>query len=141
MISGISPQCDLVVYLRPEEVDALGIDTLEGVLVKFSNPKKQGTLCLSVNDARSSEDGPFGIGVYSKDYFGKIEDFRLELFMSGPRYRALRENGRVGTRFRLMDGSEVKIARIDDEHVSERLQAETLEFYRDNRERLPDSMG
>jgi hypothetical protein len=136
MIAGIDYQADITLYLEAEEVKKLGSQRLEGVLVKVQKPKRQGTIYLSVNDARRNENGS-GIGINDKGYWGVQEDFCIEVFMGTGQYKVLRERGRIGLRQRMLDGSKVNIydrSRLNGIDVT---VAENLEFYRDNKERLP----
>jgi len=140
MIASIDHQADITLYLEAEEVKKLGSQRLEGVLVKIQKPKRQGTICLSVNDARKNENGS-GIGISDKGYWGVQESFCIEVFMGTGCYKILRERGRIGLRQRMLDGSKVNIYDRSKLGGIDAMGAENLEFYRDNKERLPADFG
>lgn len=137
MIGGIDGKADTFLYLDSEEIQRLQDKVIEGALVRIHMPKSQGTVYLSVDDSRKSENGPHGIGVDDKGYWGVRDGFSVRFFMGTEWHRALLERGRIGTRLRMLDGSEIHVydrSRLD---VMDASAAETLEFYRDNKERLP----
>ena len=136
MIGGIDSQADIDLYLEVEELERLPHTTIEGVLVKTFKLKKQGTISLSINDVRKNENGS-GIGLDDKQYWGVKDGFRVDVFMGSEWYQELKERGVVGIRQGMRDGSKIKIydrARLDSWGV---MDAENLEFYRDNKEILP----
>lgn len=141
MIVGIDEQADVDVYFTPDEILQLSkCTTLEGVLVKIRAPKRQGIISVQLNERRANERGS-GIGVSDKGYWGVQDGFRVELFIGSYFYEQLIQRGKVGTRFRMRDGSEVclrDISRIDSMAKS---AAEHLEYYRDNKEKLPALFG
>ena len=57
MIGSIDHQADIDLYLEAEELRRLENGTIEGVLVKARHPKRQGTISISVNEARKNENG------------------------------------------------------------------------------------
>lgn len=135
MISSIDYESDICVYLTNEEVNRLSKDTLEGVLIKTASPKLQGTLRISVNDARKTDNG-FGIGIDDKMYWGKKQDFHLDVFVGNEYYQALKERGRIGTRQGMMDGSKISLYDISKVDGIDASVVKSLEFYRDNKEKL-----
>lgn len=140
MIGRIGIQADIELYLEAEELEKLQNETIEGVLVKIQKPKRQGVVSVSINDARKSENG-LGIGIDDSGYWGVQDNFRLQVFIGTEWYQKLRQRGAVGLRQSMMDGSTINVfdrSRLD--HMDE-LYAEQLEFYRDNRDRLPESFG
>ncbi|MFC1753873.1 hypothetical protein ACFL96_10880 [Thermoproteota archaeon] len=136
MIGSIDHDCDIMVYLQPDEVGRLADSTLEGVLVKWNHPKRQGKLFLSVDDKRSMENGS-GIGVDDNDYWGKKDDFEVKLFMATHWYKELKGRGIVGLRQRMLDGSKVHVYDVTKIETLQASGAEHLEFYVENRDRLP----
>ena len=136
MIAGIDSQADIDLYLDPEELRRLSDSKIEGILIKTERPKRQGTISISFNDARKNENG-FGVGLDDERYWEAKDNFHIEVFIGHEFYRDLVERGRIGTRQRMLDGSKIHIydrSRIDNVTA---MSAETLEFYRDNKERLP----
>ena len=108
-----------------------------GVLVKRDHPKRQGRITISINEKRSTENNSGGIGVDHSGYWGKKDGFEIEMFLSNSWYQMLRERGSIGTRHNMYDGSEVQVhdkSRIDSMGLS---SAESYEWYRDERDRLP----
>ncbi len=140
MIAGIDHQADITIYLEAEEVKTLGSQRLEGALIKTKLPKRQGTICLSLNDARKNENG-FGIGINDKGYWGVQDGFCVEAFMGLEWYRLLLERGKVGLRQRMRDGSKIDVYDMSRLDEIDAMNAENLEFYRDNKERLPAEFG
>ena len=140
MIAGIDSQADIELYLEPKELERLANETVEGVLVKTSRPKRQGTINISINDSRKNENG-IGIGIDDSRYWGVADDFHVSVFMGSEWYRELMERGVIGTRQRMRDGSKIHIydrSQLDGIDFS---ASETLEFYRDNKEELTDHFG
>ncbi len=138
MIGSLDSDRDLVSYVETEEIPRLCKEIIEGILIKFHKPKQQGQFFLSLNEARSNENG-MGIGVVEEGYSYNTVG-RFELFMSNAVYRELRERGIVGLRYGRM-GSKVHLydrSRLDG---IDKIMPENLEFYRDNRERLLDDFG
>ncbi|HJW96631.1 MAG TPA: hypothetical protein VJ485_00535 [archaeon] len=141
MIGGIDGKADTFLYLDSEEMQRLPDETIEGVLVKIHKPKRQGTVYLSVDDSRKNENGPNGIGVDDKGYWGVQDGFCVRFFMGTEWHRELQKKGRIGTRLRMRDGSEIHVydrSRLDGMDAG---AAEYLEFYRDNKERLPEDFA
>ena len=135
MIGSIDYQADILLYLEAEEIKKLQNGRLEGVLVKMQKPKMQGIIGISINDARKYENG-FGIGVDDKKYWGVSDGFHLELFMGAEWYNEFVERGVVGLRQQMMDGSKVQVYDKSKLSFSNKMLAEHLEFYRDNKWRL-----
>lgn len=136
MIGGIGDDADIALYLNAEELRKLPDETIEGVLVKFSRPKRQGTVNISINDKRSNENG-YGIGINDDQYWGKQDDFHIDVFMGTEWYQCVVERGVIGLRQRMLDGSKITVYDRSRMDGVDRVTADTLEFYRDNKERLP----
>lgn len=92
MIGGIDFQADIDLYLDAEELERLLNATIEGVLIKIQEPKRQETISISINDARKNENG-FGSGLDDKQYWGIQEGFRVDAFMGSEWYQELQERG------------------------------------------------
>ncbi len=140
MIARIDHECDVDIYLKEFEVKDLSEKTIEGILIKNFKPKLQGKIYLSVNDSRSYENG-FGIGVCDEKYFGVNDNFEIEFFMGTEFYQDVLGEGVIGMRQRMRDGSKIQIydcSKIDQIILA---NVENLEFYRDNRDRLPEHFG
>ena len=140
MIGGIDHEADIDLFLEAEELERLSKETIEGVLVKTRQPKRQGKISISINDARKCENG-FGIGLNDKGYWGVQDGFRVEVFMGSEWYQSLRKQGRVGTRQSMRDGSKIHIYDRSRCDGTDSFRAENLEYYRDNKERLPEAFG
>lgn len=142
MIAQIDYQADIDIYLEKEEVIELSTKKkrLEGVLIRIFKPKRQGTISLSINDKRKEESG-FGIGIDDNKYWKLKNDFHIDVFMGSEWYSKLVNEGKVGLRQRMLDGSKIhvydrsKLSRLDNSN------AETLEMFRDRRNALLDSYG
>ncbi|MBW2968031.1 hypothetical protein KY362_06105 [Candidatus Woesearchaeota archaeon] len=137
MIARIDKQADIDIYLHEFEVQELGRRTIEGTIVRSWIPKQQGTLSISVNDARQDENGS-GIGIDDTVYDDVKDGFEIEVFVGSHWYQQLLEHGRVGLRHRMRDGSKVTVynrTRLDrtEEHT-----VSTLEFYVENKVQLPE---
>lgn len=140
MIGGIDHQADLDLYLEAEELARLPEATIEGVLIKTHKPKRQGIICISVDDLRKNEKG-YGIGLDDKKYWGVQDGFRVDVFLGTEWYQEIQERGVIGLRSRMRDGSKITIydrSRLDSMSA---IRVENLEYYRDNKERLPDNFG
>lgn len=140
MIGGIDHKADIDLYLEADELERLAHGTLEGVLVKIGRPKRQGTVSISVDDARKNEKG-CGIGIDDKGYWSVLDGFRVDVFLGSEWYHELRERGVVGIRQGMRDGSKIHV--YDRSKISgiDTLGVKNLEFYRDNREKLPADYG
>ena len=134
MISSIDSETDISVYLTADNVEQLSKGTIEGVLIEIASPKRQGTLRISVNDKRKNENG-FGIGICDKKYWSKKQDFHLDVFVGNDYYGILKERGRIGTAHGIRNG---KIILYDISKVDgiDAYTVKSLEFYRDNKEKL-----
>ena len=140
MIGGIDHQADIDLYLEAEELERLPNETLEGVLIKIRKPKRQGVISISINDERKMENG-FGIGLDDKQYWGVQDNFRVDVFIGSKWYQELLQRRVVGTRQKMKDGSKIYIynrSMLDGINLR---GAKHLEFYRDNKERLPENFG
>ena len=140
MIGGIDHQADLDLYLEAEELARLPEATIEGVLIKTDKPKRQGIICISVDDLRKNENG-YGIGLDDKKYWGVQDGFRIEVFIGTEWYQELQEKGVIGLRSRMRDGSKITIYDRSRLESMSAIRVENLEYYRDNKERLPDNFG
>ena len=140
MIAGVSDQTDIELFVQPEEINALETSVLSGVLVKTASPKRQGIVCLSVDDTRRV-DGGFGVGVDGEKYFGVTDGFRIDVFMSSDSYSSLRQRGVVSRRHALRSGSKITIYDISQLSADDKTRCEYLEFYRDNKDALKDSLA
>ncbi len=126
--------------MEAEEVKKLQTETITGVLVKTQKPKRQGTISVIVNDERQNEDGS-GIGVDSSKYWKVKDDFHVAVFVGSGWYQQLLERGVVGMRQRMLDGSKITIYDKSKLEFVEAMRAESLEEYRDNKERLLEELG
>jgi len=148
MIAGIDERADLDIYLTAEEVTILSSGTLEGVLVKTKTPKKQGTIAISINNQRNRENGANGIGLDDSKYWTNnhkylsiTEGFHLAIFLGHEWYDELKKEGKIGTRHSMRDGSKINVYDLSRLDYIDRSNAETLEFYRDNKDQLFDTLG
>ena|SRR3989338_6477688 len=139
MIGGIDSQVDIDLYLTVQEVGRLATEVLDGVLVKIHCLKRQGLVRICVDDVRAYVKGS-GIGIDDKAYWNVQDDFAIDLFMSEQLYHDLLQRGVVGTRHQMRDGSKVTVRDVSRLSGLERLGLETLEFYRDNKDRLLDRL-
>ena len=78
MIAGIDYQANIEVFLDKEEVKNLPNSVLEGVLIQTNEPKRQGRIRISINEAKKKEGG-FGIGLNNKKYWG-VELIKLQKY-------------------------------------------------------------
>ncbi|MDO8660750.1 MAG: hypothetical protein Q7K43_02580 [Candidatus Woesearchaeota archaeon] len=140
MIGGIDQQADIELYLEAEEVKRIQAEPITGVLVKIEKPKRQGTISVVVNDARQNEDG-FGIGVDSSKYWKVKDDFHITVFVGSEWYQQLLERGVISMRQRMLNGSKIHIYDKSKLEFIHAMRAESLEEYRDNKERLRDELG
>ncbi len=131
MIASVDSTADLEVFLESEEIERLERETIEGVLIKHSQEKLQGTLSLQIDDKRSTQTG-FGVGVNDKEYWGVPDNF-----MAASVYRDLKQRGSIGLRHRMKDGAKVHVYDRSRINSMDRHALENLEYYRDNRELLP----
>ena len=140
MIAGIDNQVDIDLFLEAEELEKLSAKTIEGILIKVLKPKRQGTISVSVNDSRRNEQG-FGIGIDDSKYWGVKDGFHVDVFVGSEEYQIIRERGRLGIRQRMLDGSKIHIydrSRLDG---IDKIGVGTLEFYRDNKDKLLEEFG
>lgn len=116
-------QYDISIYLEADEVNRLETETIEGVLIKENNPRRQGTISLSVDNT------------INKDEFivNLKKDFRIDVSIGANWYQKLINNGYMGTRY---DGLGSKLDIEDKSRSTELDFCQMLEFYRDNKERL-----
>ena len=137
MISGIDSQSDIVLYLESKELEELSSKTIDGILIKECNPKKQGTISISVDDSKKDKNG-FGVGIDDTKYWG-FEKFHIDVYIGSEYYQNLCEKKIIGTRTRMMDGSKIHIYdRSNFDDCTKTFAVEQLEFYRDNLEKLLD---
>jgi hypothetical protein len=140
MIAEIDNQRDITVFLTTDEVAQLSTETLEGVLIKSDKPKQQGIIFVSVNAERYNGSA---VGVFEDkiDFYSYSTAGKFEIFI-GPRYyeNDLKTRGIIGVRYGSM-GSKVHIYNYTLLGGMERINAENLEFYRDNKDKMPDSFG
>jgi hypothetical protein len=140
MIAGIDKQADIDIYLTAEEVSGLKTSIIQGVLIRTDKPKRQGTIAICMNDSRKMENG-LGIGIDDKKYWGIAEDFHINCYIGEEFYRQLRANKRIGLRHQMLDGSKIDVYDRSGLQGTDIMRPESLEFYRDNRSRLPSHFG
>ncbi|MGM5488664.1 MAG: hypothetical protein ACQESG_06965 [Nanobdellota archaeon] len=131
MIAAISSQADIAVYVTTDEVGRLSSERLEGVLIRRSDPKDQGVITLELSDARPNG---FGIGVDSSLYGAR--PFQIGLYMATGYYEHLVEQGRLGMRHKMRDGSQVDIYDRSQLDTSERMNVEMLDFYQEYKDQI-----
>jgi len=141
MIAGIDSQADIFLYLDKKELERLLTETIQGVLVKRERPKRQGTISISINDARKREQGSNGIGIEDTKYWKVRDGFHVDVFMGSEWYPQLQEQGMIGTRHRMLDGSKIHVYDRTKLKGLEIINVEGLEHYRDNKDKLLDFMG
>ncbi len=137
MIGSIDNRSDIELYLDSIELEKLSNETISGVIIKILKPKRQGTISLEINDKRQNENG-FGIGINDSKYWGISDGFHLDVFMSSEYYDNLKKRGVVGLRQRMRDGSKINIYDKSRCQSTDIISVENLEFYRDNKNALPD---
>lgn len=129
MIAQLGSDVDIVVYLAKEEVVRISKEIIEGVLVRINDPKRQGILKIIVDDKKAREKD-YGIGVELN-----LKETSAEIFVSDSFYRDFLERGRTGTRYGHI-GSKISLLDLSRCNSMDKIHAEQLEFYRDNRGRL-----
>ena len=139
MIGNVFFSGDIFLYLDSKEIGELPDHSIQGVLISVEKPKRQGTVGLSINNSRGYGGG---IGTDGSRYHGIRDNFHVDIFLPDSCYEALVKRGKIGTRSNLRDGAEVRIrdrTRLDD--LTESSVVESLEYYRDNKERLDNALG
>ena len=140
MTATIDSQADIDLYLETEELERLANETIEEALIKILKPKRQGIINISVNDARKYENG-LGIGIDDSRYWDVKDNFHLEVFMGAEFYQELRKRGVIGIRQRMRDRSKIHVYDRSRLNGIDEINVESLEFYRDNKDRLRDDLG
>lgn len=135
MIASIDSQADICLYLEAEELKKLTNETIEGILIKILKPKRQGVISIFINDKRKYENG-FGIGIDDSRYWSVKDNFHLEIFIGAEFYQELSKKGVIGLRQRMRDGSKISIYDRSRLNGIDEIHVETLEFYRDNKDKL-----
>lgn len=129
MIGEISHQADITLFLDTEDLEKLSVESIEGVLIKTQNRKRQGkiSLCVEGNSSRILLD--------DRNYWGR-ENFEIKATLSAMLYQELQNNGLISMRQDMIDGSKIHIYDLSRADSSNRLIFENLEFYRDNKYKL-----
>ena len=138
MVAGIDHQCDIDLYLNTEEMGRLAHENIESVLIKTRTPQRQGIITISINNTRNYENGSNGIGLDDSKYWKITDNFQIDVFLGLEWYEELLEKGRIGTRHSMRDGSKINIYNLATLEYIDRSNAETLEFYRANKDRLKE---
>ena len=116
-------------------MERLSSESIEGVLIKTHEPRYQGTVKISIDDDRKNERGS-GIGLDDSGYSGLQDGFHIDVFMGSEWYQRLKRYGMVGLRQRMRDGSKILIYDISILNSFDAMRVESLEFYRDNKDKL-----
>jgi hypothetical protein len=136
MIAEIDQQADISIYLKENELDNLSNGkVIAGILIRIHKPESQGTINVQLDDNKKNINRCIGIGVDDNNYWGIKNDFELNIFIGNYFFNMLRENGRTGTRQSMLDGSKIDIYNYLTLNGMEKSFVETLEFYRDNKEK------
>lgn len=135
MIGSIDDKADITIFLEPQEITAIASSTIEGVLVMTHNFRNQGTVSVTVNNARQYENGG-GIGIDSPGYHKNANNFKVNVFVGDEFYHLLVSNRSVGTRTRLRDGSKIDLLDTSRLDPMDRIHLEDLIFYRNNKDKL-----
>jgi hypothetical protein len=139
MIASIDHEQDIRVYMSSEEVEKLKTGSLEGILVKWHKPKQQGIIVVSVNDVLKINNDTSGVGVVFTEYNWKNVG-KVELFLRAHFYSDLVANGKNGVRYGTV-GSKVHVYNLSIDDFDIRSAVKSLEFYCDNKDRLPADFG
>jgi hypothetical protein len=139
MIASIDHEWDIRVYMSSEEVKMIKTGSLEGVLVKWNKPKQQGLIVVSVDDVLKISNDTSGVGVVFTGYDWKSVG-KVELFLRSGFYGGLVINGKNGVRYGTV-GSKVHAYDRSKGDFDIKNAAESLEFYRDNKDRLRAELG
>lgn len=137
MIAGIDYQGNIEAFLDKDEIEKLPNGVLEGILIQTDRPKRQGRICISINEARKTENG-FGIGLNNERYWGIEDNFELKLFIGTRYYEQLKKTGTVKEKQLMLIASKIIIydrSRVSSSNI---IKIKGLEFYRDNKDGLPE---
>lgn len=139
-IAEIDSVVDICIYLNKDNLNELSNNALDGILIKGEKPKRQGTINVSVNEKRKTENG-FEIGIDDKKYWGVRDNFHLDVFLGTDSYKQIMERGKIEIRHRMRDGSKIAVYNLSKLDDCEKIHLEQLEFYINNKDKLPDYMG
>lgn len=131
MIGSIDNQADIDIFLEEDEVAALKVRNIEGVLIKIMAPEYQGRVSLGIDQSRVCRH----IGVDDSCYWG-VDDFRVHVSMGPEWYQKLLERGAADSRQNMRDGSKIHIYDRSRLSTFDDFQAQSLEFYRDHHAKL-----
>ena len=137
MIAGIDYQGNIEAFLNKEEIENLPNSILEGVIIQTNKPKRQGIIRISVNEAKKKDNG-WGIGLNDEKYWKLKDNFELELFLGYRYYEQLKKAGFVGETQYMLVASRIDIYDKSRMCVSNIFKIKDLEYYRDNRNELPE---
>lgn len=98
--SGFEGEYDFEVFLTKPEIIVLEKQTMEGMVIDLSEPKKQKSLQMSVNDGRTAKTT---FRKYKNIYLNNIviednETDKCRVFISKDYYAKLRDVGSIGGR-------------------------------------------
>lgn len=139
MIASIDHEQDIRAYMNSEEVKQLKTRPLEGILIKRNKPKQQGIIVVSVDDVLKLDNDTSGVGVVFTGYDWKSVG-TVKLFLRSVFYGGIVVNGKNGVRYGTV-GSKVHVYDRSKGDFDIRSAAESLEFYRDNKDRLRAELG
>lgn len=133
VIASVGKEEDIRCFLLTEEIKNLHIGNLEGDLIRIHRPWQHGKIIVSINEERKTEN--FGMGIGESDSNVSYENVGIyKIFIGNEAFNDLKENGKVGTRYRTSG------AKIDIYDISrlegwgsfiDRLYSEALKKYKD----------
>ena len=124
MLVGLGRYHDMDIFLTHTEVENLANSEIKGTLVLYAKPKQQ----FKVTIVLDRENAQLGINAIRNES-------NWELYVSPDFYGRLKKNGKTGTRYGL--GWQIALTDLSRAEMGDRSAAQNLQFYIENRERLP----